>query len=146
MLRPLWIKMKYISLFFTICLCLMVLGGCVSSGKETSYSLAVRNVGTSEIVLKKLAINGKDYLNQQTTLTALIEKASGSEYWAVLTAGNTVNVVIVIEDKAVGQEFSFKHKFIDNTGEGYVISADYTGNGKIAFSTSIVGRLSVWGN
>lgn len=137
--------MKRIGLLFTICLCLLAASGCIGREHETSYSLAIRNYGPNEIVLKKIAVNNRDYLNQVLVLPAPTAKADGGEYWVVFTAGATVRVAVMVEEKVSGQEFSFAHKFIDNAGEGYVITADYTGNGEMAFAANPVGRLSVWG-
>ena len=137
--------MKRISLIFSICLCLLLLSGCAGREKDTSYSLVVRNGSSSEIALKRVAINDKDYLNQMIVLTAPTEKAAGGEYWAVFTAGSTVRVLVVVEDKALGREFTITEKLIDNAGEGYVIAVDYAGDGRAAVSTNTVGRLSVWG-
>lgn len=137
--------MKRIGLFLTICLCLLAVSGCIGRKQEASYSLAIRNSGPSEIVLKKVTVNNKDYLNQALGLPAPTAKADGGEYWVVFTAGGTVRVAVVVEEKASGQEFSFEHRFIDNAGEGYVITADYTGNGEAVFAANPVGRLSVWG-
>lgn len=114
--------------------------------KDVSYSVAVRNAGQSDIVLKKITINDKDYLNQTITLTPPSDKSAGGEYWAVFTAGGTVRVKVVLEDKAMDKEVTLSDKLIDNTGEGYVILLEYTGDGRGAFSTSTVGRLSVWGS
>lgn len=137
--------MQRIGLFLTICLCILAVSGCIGREQETSYSLAIRNYGPSEIALKKVAVNNKDYLHQALTLPAPTAKADGGEYWMVFTAGGTVKVAVVLEDKASGREFGFEHKFIDNAGEGYVITADYTGNGEAVFAANPVGRLSVWG-
>lgn len=138
--------MRNIALIIATCLCLMLLGGCPARDKERSYSVVVHNTAHHDVMLAKVTVNSKDYLNTATVLKAASANTAGGEYWAAFMSGRTVKILVVIEDSLAGGEFGFEHELTDNEGQGYVIMVDYAGDGKAEFSTNTVGKLSVWGS
>lgn len=125
---------------------LTVLAACseIGVGKESSYSVTIRNGGSGAVTLKSVTVNGTAYLNQDMQLAAA-DAAGNSDYLLLLTSGQTIRVNAVIYDPALAKETEIAEKFIDNAGEGYAILVEYNA-GKVNTATSTVGRLSAWGS
>lgn len=138
--------MKKISFVLILILVMLALSACskISGGKESSYSITIRNGGANEVVLKNVTVNDKTYLSQDMPLAAATS-SKNSDYMVLFTSGQTVRVNAVIYDAVLDKETEISEKFIDNAGEGYAILIEYNA-GAIATDTSTVGRLSAWGS
>lgn len=108
--------------------------------KQLTHTLDVRNIGDSEIILKKVTANGRVYLDEEVLLL-LANKGPNEtrKYTLEFKDIKHVKLDLVFKDPMFGFEHPIEYTFTDNSGKGGAFFVEYF-NGMVIFRNGPEGK------